>query len=314
VILDDKRTVRIRPLAAGDTERSLAFFSSLPDDERRYFRRDVTRREVIEERIQEVLNDKADRIVALRDDRIVADASLIPERFRWAEGIAEIRVFVAPDFRGCGLGLRLVRELYVLAHKRDLARINARFMAPQTEARAIFSRLGFEEEFVIPKHVKDARGEWQDLVLMRCDLADLMAEPLPEPEATPEPSRPENAPMAEIDVLERFAVRWALLAAWNDELEGRGVRTPHTLAHKLEESRVLIASGCFTSCDVGTALEAIEADLVSADGSSDESSVDRWMDLLGAAMSDPASALGVPAVKFRYADCNRALCACGVAR
>ncbi len=173
VVLKDHRVVEIRPVGADDVERSAAFFAGLGEEERKYLRRDVTQRSVVEERIKEALSRKLDRIVALYEDRIVADGSLEPERFQWAEGVAQIRIIVAPDFRGVGLGLRVVRELYVFAHQRDVGRVIARMMAPQAAARAIFHKLGFQEEFVVPKHVKDLTGAWQDLIIMRCDLAVL---------------------------------------------------------------------------------------------------------------------------------------------
>ena len=173
VVLKDQRVVEIRPVAADDVERSAEFFKGLSEEERNYLRRDVTQRSIIEERINEALSHKLDRIVAIYEDRIVADGSLEPERFQWADGVAQIRIIVAPDFRRAGLGLRVVRELYVLAHQRDVARMIARMMAPQAGARAIFHKLGFQEEFIIPRHARDRTGAWQDMIIMRCDLAVL---------------------------------------------------------------------------------------------------------------------------------------------
>jgi len=173
IVLKDHRVVEIRPVAGDDVERSAAFFIGLDEEERKYLRRDVTQRSVIQERINEALRRKVDRIVALYEDSIVADGSLEPERFQWSEGVAQIRIIVAPEFRRVGLGLRLVRELYVLAHQRDVTRVLARMMAPQAAARAIFHKLGFHEEFIIPRHAKDRTGAWQDMIIMRCDLAVL---------------------------------------------------------------------------------------------------------------------------------------------
>lgn len=313
VVLKDQRVVTLRPLAADDVERSLAFFTGLDAEERKYLRRDVTQRELVQQRIEEVLQQKAHRIVALFQDRIVADGTLEPERFKWADGIAEIRIIVAPDFRRCGLGLRLARELYVLAHQRDVARINARMMAPQVAVRAIFRKLGFDEEFVIPRHVKDRDGNWQDLVIMRCDLAVLMSsggEVAAPPEAQAPPASTDLM-VTEFAVLKKYALRWAILAAWDDELQGRGVATSTRCESRLEESRVKIASGCFGSCHIGCLLADIEAELVSADASTEDSKVDAWIELLGKAMNDPEVALGLTAVKFRYSDCVAGGCACG---
>jgi hypothetical protein len=75
---------------------------------------------------------------------------------------------------------------------------------------------------------------------------------------------------------------------------------------------VKIASGCFGSCHIGCLLADIEAELVSADASTEDSRVDAWIELLGKAMNDPEVALGLTAVKFRYSDCVAGGCACGV--
>lgn len=314
VILKDKRAVRIRPIAADDVERSLAFFLTLSEEDRRYLRRDVTRREVVEERIEEALLNQVDRIVVVSENRIVADGSLVPGEYRWKEGVAEIRIMVAPEFRRCGLGVRLARELYVLALKRDLARIDVRMMAPQMGSKAVFRRLGFDDEFVIPKHVRDGNGVWQDLVLMRCDLSILMESADQDADAVETPLGNEEETIPEIEALRRYAVRWAVLAAWNDDLDLRGIVVARNPSHKLEEARVLLASGCFGSCQIGLALAEIEAQLISADASTAESKADEWISLLGRAMVEPEGALKVHAVRFRHADCVGAGDGCGVAR
>ena len=176
VVLKDSRVVQIRPIRPEDAEASLGFFAGLGEDELRYMRRDVLQQEIVEERIRETASGLVDRVVALHEDRIVADGSLERERYRWGENVAQIRLIVAPDFRRAGLGMRIARELYVLGHQHDVARINVRAMRPQKGAIEIFHRLGFREEFVIPDHVRDRDGAWQDLVVMRCDLAVLMDE------------------------------------------------------------------------------------------------------------------------------------------
>ena len=173
IVLRDGRNIQIRPLDIRDAEASYAFFTALPEDERRYLRRDVTQRSVIEERIRENALVMVERLVAMYDDRIVADGSFEHERYGWGEKIAQIRLIVAPDFRRSGLGTALARLLYVIAHQHDVARINVRMLRPQAAARDIFRRLGFREEYVLPDHVRDLDGNLQDLILMRCDLSML---------------------------------------------------------------------------------------------------------------------------------------------
>jgi len=173
IVLKDGRTVHIRPLVPTDIEASLAFFSGLDPEERRYLRRDVTLPEVIEERIRENDSCEVERLVAVHDEQIVADGSFERERYGWGEKIAQIRLIVAPDFRRSGLGTALARLLYVIAHQHDVARINVRMLRPQAQARDIFRQLGFREEFLLPDHVRDLEGKLQDLILMRCELSNL---------------------------------------------------------------------------------------------------------------------------------------------
>ena len=129
----------------------------------------------------------------------------------------------------------------------------------------------------------------------------------------PRPHPPREETVTEIEILKKFALRWAILAAWRDELADRHTKVPWTCQRALEKARIQIASGCFGSCEVGGVLSKIEADLASADGSSEDCRASTWTDLLGKAMSGlvaPESLLGVAAIRFRYAGCGRGVCAC----
>jgi len=174
--LKDGTTVQIRELREDDLDRSLEFFRSLPDQDRAYLRRDVTRRDVVEERIRSMQSGRIKRLVALVDDRIVADATLELEGTGWEEHLAEMRLIVARPYRRKGLGLLMARELYALAANTKVEEIVVKMMRPQVAARSIFRRLGFHEETVLPDYVKDIHGHRQDLIMMRCDLDALWAE------------------------------------------------------------------------------------------------------------------------------------------
>lgn len=121
---------------------------------------------------------------------------------------------------------------------------------------------------------------------------------------------------AEVSVLEKYGLRWAVLAAWADELRDRGIALSTEVNRKLDQSRIMIASGCFSSCSVGCDLSAIEASLIAAATSVGESharSADFWLELLAHAMEDPgatARLLTVPAVRFRYAEGGFGPCQC----
>lgn len=176
VRLKDETLVVIRSMRRDDIDRSIAFFESLSAEERAYLRRDASNREVVEERIRAMESGNAERVVALVDDRIVADAALEYESLAWKKHVAEVRLIVPGAYQGKGLGRLLARELYSIATDANVEEIVVRIMRPQIAARSIFRRLGFHEETVLPDYVKDQDGHKQDLILMRCDLKSLSDE------------------------------------------------------------------------------------------------------------------------------------------
>jgi GNAT superfamily N-acetyltransferase len=176
VALADGAQVVIRHMRPDDGERSFVFFSALPSEDRKYLRTDVTRQEVVERRVKELDSGRVERLVAVVGDRIVADGALELVGHGWGDGVAEVRLIVARPYQRRGLGTLMARELYFLAAERKVERIVVRMMRPQSGAIQIFRKLGFSEEFLIPEHIRDQSGMWQDMVIMRCNLEALWRE------------------------------------------------------------------------------------------------------------------------------------------
>ena len=168
--------VVIRPLAFKDLDRLMAFYRSLPPDDRRYLRVDVTDRKVVAERIRLTEQGQVFRLIALYKDKIIADGALELSGEEWRRHQGEVRLIVARPFRRKGLGMVMIRELYFLAAARNVATIVAKMMRPQKGAQTIFHRLGFREEALLPDYVKDLTGRTQDLLIMICNLGDMWTE------------------------------------------------------------------------------------------------------------------------------------------
>ncbi|HSO24272.1 MAG TPA: GNAT family N-acetyltransferase [Chondromyces sp.] len=173
VTLKDGRAVTIRSMRPDDVQRSFEFFCGLPEEDRKYLRVDVTRRDLVERRTLEAGERGIRRLVAVHDDEIAADGALELEGHGWGDNVAEVRLIVGRRWQRLGLGLLVARELFHLAASHRVDRIVARLMRPQVGAHRIFRRLGFNEEFLIPEHVRDQSGVWQDLIIMRCPLEKL---------------------------------------------------------------------------------------------------------------------------------------------
>jgi L-amino acid N-acyltransferase YncA len=174
--LKDGTEVLIRPMEPADLERSFSFFQELPAEDRAYLRRDVTKREVVERRIRTMETGTIKRLVAVVDDKIVADGALDLATHGWGERVGEIRLIIARPYQRKGLGILMARELYSLAAAEKVEEIVVSMMRPQKAARSIFRKLGFHEEVMLPEYARDIGGKRQDVVVMRCDLEALWQE------------------------------------------------------------------------------------------------------------------------------------------
>ncbi len=173
VILKDGTEVLIRDMRQDDLDRSLKFFTDLPEEDRLYLRHDVTKKEVIRDRLSSMRDGEVIRIVAVLGDEIIGDGALELKGHGWIEHLAEMRLIIARPFQHRGLGMLMAQELYYIATKKNLEKIVVQMMRPQVAAQKIFRKLGFHEEVIMPQHVKDMKGRSQDLIHMTCDLEEL---------------------------------------------------------------------------------------------------------------------------------------------
>jgi len=174
--LKDGKKVKVRALTGKDLDRLMAFYRSLPQEDRKYLRVDVSDRKVVAERVRLIDQEQVFRIIALYKDKIIADGALELSGEVWRRHQGEVRLIVARHFRRKGLGMIMIRELYFLAAARNIATVVAKMMRPQKAAQTIFHRLGFREEALLPDYVRDLTGRAQDLLVMACDLGDMWTE------------------------------------------------------------------------------------------------------------------------------------------
>jgi len=174
--LKDGTKVTIRELHLNDLDKLMAFYQALPLEDRLYLRIDVTNRDVVSQRIKLIETGNVIRIIALLGDEIIGDGALELSGEGWRRHQGEIRVIVAHPFQHKGLGMLLIKELYLIAVEKNVQMIIAKMMRPQVAGQHIFRKLGFREELLIPDYVKDLEGEEQDLIIMACNTKELLTE------------------------------------------------------------------------------------------------------------------------------------------
>jgi len=176
VKLKDGTNILIRPITIDDVDKSYEFFLSLPEEDRAYLRVDVTKRDIVQRRIKDMEMMNVKRIIAISNEKIIADTALEIGTHGWERHIGELRLIVSKDFQRKGLGVIMANELYSYATREKVEEMVVKIMKPQLAARKIFERLGFKEDVTMKDYVKDMTGQRRDLVIFRCNLADLWQE------------------------------------------------------------------------------------------------------------------------------------------
>lgn len=80
-------------------------------------------------------------------------------------GIAEFSIYLAPEFRGRGIGRTLLESLVAAARGRGFWKLVSRVFPSNAASRAICRRCGFREVGVYEKHGQ-LDGRWLDAVIV----------------------------------------------------------------------------------------------------------------------------------------------------
>ena len=171
--LNDSHQVTIRPLQPDDDTALHEFFLRVPEEDRFYLNNDVTAPEVIREFTGNISMDVAIPLVAVSNDKIVADSTLHRSRRASRRHVGELRIVVDSEYRGRGLGARLIDELIQLGVDLGLERlvfelVDRREMPAIQAAKAA----GFEQVAVLEGRVRDMYGIMQDLVILEFPLEE----------------------------------------------------------------------------------------------------------------------------------------------
>ncbi len=174
VELTDGSTVTVRPLRPGDLAALLACFRGIPEDDRWWLREDVSDAAVVQRWISELDYDRVLPLIALADDTIVADASLHRRGFGARRFLAEVRIVVAPAYRGRGLAYALLLELSEVAAAAGLTHLEAEVVAgAQSGALEAVEQMGFQRVASIAGHLVSRTGARHDLVHLVFPLSEL---------------------------------------------------------------------------------------------------------------------------------------------
>jgi RimJ/RimL family protein N-acetyltransferase len=169
VTLKDGTYVLLRPMIVDDESHLVQFYSAASEEDLRYFRHFVKDPVIIRDWCEHLDYSKVLPILAFAKERVVGNASL-----HFCEGpkrhIAEIRSFLAKDYRNRGLGVKMIRALIDLARKQGLGILMVEIVVDETKVIKAFESLGFKTQATLDDYFMFPDGDSRDTVLMTMPL------------------------------------------------------------------------------------------------------------------------------------------------
>ena len=167
VVIGGGTRVTLRPMVKEDEEKLKEFFNGIPEEERWYLKEDVADPNVIESWVRDLNYERVLPIVAEVEGKIVADATLHRRSFGGSKHVAKMRVVVAPEYRGKGLGTWVAIDIVNNALQYGVEKLIAE-LVPDAQQAAFegLRRVGFVEEAVLRDYAKDPHGGSHDLVML----------------------------------------------------------------------------------------------------------------------------------------------------
>jgi ribosomal protein S18 acetylase RimI-like enzyme len=158
----------IRALTADDAAALERFVAAIPEEDRSFFKEDVTHPAVFER----WLSGDGDLHLVRVDEkgRIEAAASVVRGVGR-SSHVGDLRLVVAPDCRGRGVARDLGRRAVAESLRGGLLKLTVEVAAEQQHAIDVFAAMGFVPEALLRDHLRDPSGELHDVVLL-VHLAD----------------------------------------------------------------------------------------------------------------------------------------------
>ena len=168
--LKDGTIVVLRPMVQEDRDKLMDFFSRVSEQDRQFLRSNVRDPKIIETWVRHIDYNKVFPLVAELNDRIIGDATLHMRRTGWKRHLGNVRVVVANEYQGRGLGTLLINEIAELAGEFGLEKLVSEIYFNAPGAIIAFKRAGFGVKAVFEDLVKDLYGNNADMIVMVCDV------------------------------------------------------------------------------------------------------------------------------------------------
>ncbi len=157
--------ITLRLMGEQDIDAVLAFAQTLPPDDLLYLLSDITQPPAVRNWVSAIKAGRTITVLALRDDRVVGEATLLHNSTSWRRHLGEIRIQISPVARRQGLARLLASEIDAIGNQLGLHLLTARMTLDQTAAHNVFRRLGFQREAVLWDYAITRDGKTRNVLV-----------------------------------------------------------------------------------------------------------------------------------------------------
>jgi GNAT superfamily N-acetyltransferase len=168
--------IEFRLMAQADEAAVLVFAQKLPVHDLLFLPRNISEPKVLAAWIKEIERGAITSLLAVMAGRVVGCGTIVRDPLSWSPHVGEIRMVVATDVRGQGVGRALSQETFALALGAGLEKLMVQMTVDQVGAIAIFEGLGFKAEALLHDHVADLAGKKHDIVVLGHNVAVVAAQ------------------------------------------------------------------------------------------------------------------------------------------
>jgi len=170
VALKSGVSLTLRPLVSTDYKALCAFFKALPSEDLIFLKERISDPKVIRRWCKKIDHGHTLHLLAFADKKIVGLASLNQDLGGWKRHIGRFNVHTLPEYRGKGIGRKMVNEIIDVARQCGLMWLEAELFDKQQAAIKMFGLLGFSNVLCRPGYVKDMQSVTHDYILMDLKL------------------------------------------------------------------------------------------------------------------------------------------------
>jgi RimJ/RimL family protein N-acetyltransferase len=163
-------------MTRADETAVLDFARKLPTHDLLFLPRNISQPKVLSAWINEIERGDIVSLLAVRQGVVVGCGTLVQDSHSWSPHVGEIRMVVALEVRGQGVGRALSQETFALALGSGLEKLSVQMTVDQRAAIVLFESLGFKAEALLRDHVRDVGGQKHDIVVLGHNVAQVRAQ------------------------------------------------------------------------------------------------------------------------------------------